>query len=160
MAATDKTYREQRVLDIVFAVSCVLMLFSIVWMFVQDYNREFKHEQRTFRDVEEAQAERAMLEKVPDADAVKQADLGVTQARATLEQIKKETAGEIHKLQIAKAQYEAESQSTKADHYSVQSLYDIAVEKRDQGTEADRKSLQAAVDKRAAQLKNLREKLV
>jgi cytochrome c2 len=160
MAATDKTYREQKVLDIVFAVSCVLMLFSIVWMFVQDYNREFKHEQRTFRDVEEAQAERAMLEKVPDADAVKQADEGVTKARANLEQIKKQSVGDIHKLQIAKAQYEAEYQSTKADHDSVQSLYDIAVEKRDEAPEADRKSLQTAVDKRWAQLKNLRERLV
>src|SRR5260370_21574471 len=103
MAATDKTYREQRVLDIVFAVSCVLMLFSIVWMFVQDYNREFKHEQRTFRDVEEAQAERAMLEKVPDADAVRQADEGLTKARAALEQGKKETANSRHNLHVAKA---------------------------------------------------------
>src|SRR5262245_45613289 len=122
MAATDKTYREQKVLDIVFAVSCVLMLFSIVWMFVQDYNREFKHEQRVFRDVEEAQAERAMLEKVPDADAVRQAGAGVTQGRANLEQIKRETASVIHSLQVAKAQHEAEYQSTKADYDSVASL--------------------------------------
>src|SRR5947209_5446572 len=103
MAATDKNYRDQKMLDIVFAVSCVLMLLSIIWMFVQDYNREFKHEQRTFRDVEEAQAERVMLEKAPDADTVKEAAANVTKARADVEQAKKESESDIHKLQIAKA---------------------------------------------------------
>ena len=29
------------------------MLLSIVWMFVQDYDREYKDEQRQFRDVED-----------------------------------------------------------------------------------------------------------
>src|SRR5438132_1107646 len=52
MAATDKHYRDQYALDIVFAVSSILMLVSVVWMFVQDYSREFKDEQRSFRDVE------------------------------------------------------------------------------------------------------------
>ena len=32
MAATDKTYRNQKTLDIVFAVSCILMLLSSFWM--------------------------------------------------------------------------------------------------------------------------------
>ena len=43
MAATDKPYRNQKTLDIVFAVSCILMLVSIVWMLVADYNREYKN---------------------------------------------------------------------------------------------------------------------
>ena len=46
MAATDQTYRSQRMLDIVFGVSCLLMLLSVVWMFAQDYYRDFKVEQR------------------------------------------------------------------------------------------------------------------
>src|SRR5258708_13850584 len=66
MAATDQTYRSQRALDIVFGVSCVLMLASVVWMFAQDYFREFKVEQRDFRDVETGLAERSMLDLVPD----------------------------------------------------------------------------------------------
>ena len=57
MAASDKPFHNQRTLDIVFAVSNILMLLSVVWMFVQDYNREFKVEQRTFRDVEVAIAQ-------------------------------------------------------------------------------------------------------
>ena len=45
MAASDQTYRNQRTLDVVFGVSCLLMLVSIVWMFAQDYYRPFKVEQ-------------------------------------------------------------------------------------------------------------------
>ena len=52
MAATDQNYRNQYVLDIVFAVSSIIMLLSIVWMLVADYQREYKTEQREFRDVE------------------------------------------------------------------------------------------------------------
>src|SRR5262245_47153740 len=66
MAATDQTYRSQRTLDAVFGASCLLMLISVVWMFAQDYFREFKVEQRDFRDVETALAERDMLNLVPD----------------------------------------------------------------------------------------------
>ena len=36
MAATDQNYRNQYALDIVFAVSSILMLVSVLWMFVQD----------------------------------------------------------------------------------------------------------------------------
>ena len=80
MAANDQTYRNQRALDIVFAVSCVLMLASIIWMFVQDYNREYKHVQRRFRDVELALTERTMLDKMPNVDTVEQAASAVARA--------------------------------------------------------------------------------
>jgi cytochrome c1 len=65
MAATDQTYRNQKMLDIVFAVSGILTLLSLVGMFAQDYFREFKTEQRQFRDVEAAMAERAVLALLP-----------------------------------------------------------------------------------------------
>ena len=51
MAATDKPYRNQQTLNVVFAVSCVAMLLTTLWMLVDDYNREFKTVQRKFRDV-------------------------------------------------------------------------------------------------------------
>ena len=65
MAATDQTYRNQYSLDVVFAVSSILMLLSIVWMLVQDFQREYKTEQREFRDVEVAMAQREALAKMP-----------------------------------------------------------------------------------------------
>ena len=39
MAASDQNYRNQNTLDIVFAITSILMLVSIVLMFVQDYYR-------------------------------------------------------------------------------------------------------------------------
>src|ERR1700730_5793648 len=84
MAATDQNYRNQYGLDIVFAVSSILMLVSVLWMFVQDYNREFKHEQRSFRDVETALAQRAALEQIPSAAKFETAEKEIDQARAEL----------------------------------------------------------------------------
>ena len=49
MAASDKPFHNQRTLDIIFAVSNILMLLSIVWMLWQDHYREYKVEQRLFR---------------------------------------------------------------------------------------------------------------
>lgn len=81
MAATDKHYRDQNTLDIVFAVSSIAMLVSLVWMFLQDYNREFKHEQRLFRDVEAALFERLAVDQLPDAEEYRKAEEAVTVAR-------------------------------------------------------------------------------
>src|SRR5215213_9060734 len=64
MAATDQTYRSQRALDIVFGVSSLLMLVSIVLMFMQDYNRPWKTEQRVFLKVESVAAQRDALDQV------------------------------------------------------------------------------------------------
>src|SRR5713101_5107566 len=81
MAASDQTYRNQRQLDIAFGVSSVLMLFSIVWMFVDDYNREWKPEQRRFRDVETALAQRLALEQIPAEKEFKEAEMALESAR-------------------------------------------------------------------------------
>jgi mono/diheme cytochrome c family protein len=160
MAATDKTYRNQKTLDIVFAVSCVLMLLSIIWMFVQDYNREFKHEQRTFRDVEEAQAERVWLDKAPDAKDVRAAADDVARARAALQEARERSQADVHKLQIAKAQNEPAYQSIKADYDSVMSLFQIATDLRDEAPEDQRAALQTAVDKRKDEVTKLGERLI
>ena len=58
MAATDKPYRNQYRLDIVFGVSCVALLLTTGWMMYADHNRPFKPIQRTFRDVEHRGATR------------------------------------------------------------------------------------------------------
>src|SRR5437763_15433246 len=98
MAATDQTYRNQRTLDIVFGASCVLMLVSVVWMFAQDYNREFKHVQREFRDVDEALTQRTMLEKMPAPADLERASKEVMEARERVKQIKGENAGPMKAL--------------------------------------------------------------
>ena len=52
MAASDKTYRSQKSLHVVFALSSLAMLVTTVWMFWDDYNRPYKKEQKLFRHVE------------------------------------------------------------------------------------------------------------
>src|SRR5262249_25358753 len=86
MAATDQTYRSQRALDIVFSVTSILMLVSIVGMFIQDYQREWKTEQRQFRDVEAEMFTRLALADLPDPKKYEEAKQAVDKARAGREQ--------------------------------------------------------------------------
>src|SRR5438552_11506614 len=159
MAATDQTYRNQKILDIVFAVTCLLMLVSIIWMFAQDYNREFKQVQRKFRDVDEALTERQLVEKLPDIERVKEAVDQRAQAETELERAKSENRRSIRPLLAERAQREADFQSIKADFDSVMSLYNLAVEKRDEAPDAERRLvLQADVDRRKQQVKELEDK--
>src|SRR5262245_5919517 len=65
MAATDTTYRNTKTLHIVFAVSSILMLLTMIGMFADDYFRDWKVEQRIFRDVEEEMAKRQVLATAP-----------------------------------------------------------------------------------------------
>src|SRR5262249_2653987 len=81
MAATDKHYRDQNALDIVFALSSIAMFVGLILMLVQDYNREYKVEQRAFRDVEVAVAQRAALDKLPDTREFEEARKEVERAR-------------------------------------------------------------------------------
>jgi len=52
MPATEQTWRDQKLLHVVFAVTGLLMLLSTVWMFAADHRREWKQHQRTIRGVE------------------------------------------------------------------------------------------------------------
>src|SRR5690242_4119443 len=133
MAATDQTYRSQRALDIVFALSCLLMLASIVWMFVADYNREWKTEQREFRDVESALAQRVALQKLPSAADFKAAKKAVDDARKV--RYSEKNQGVVEDLDEKrreiiphKERSEQKYQSIKADLDSRTSFYDLAVE--------------------------------
>lgn len=160
MAATDKTYRPQKTLDIVFAVSCVLMLISIVWMFVQDYNREFKGVQRQFRDVDEALTERGMLDKLPDVAQVQESSDAVSQLRAKVEQTKESNQGAAKTLLAKKARQEADYQDIKAQYDSQMSLLIIDIDNRDESSDAARRpALEAAVSQRQQVVDQLAKKL-
>jgi mono/diheme cytochrome c family protein len=131
MAATDQNYRNQYALDIVFAVSSILMLVSVLWMFVQDYNREFKHEQRSFRDIETALAQRAALEQIPSAAAFEKAEKEITRARDERDKNADKIDAlrrDADKLQPEKEKLDARYQDIKASLDSVKSFYDIEVD--------------------------------
>jgi mono/diheme cytochrome c family protein len=131
MAATDQSYRNQYVLDIVFAVSSILMLLSIVWMLVADYQREYKTEQREFRDVEVAMAQREALSKMPRYKAFEKASAVVERTRAQRDRDQSEIDSlneRIRKILPEKERADLDQQTVKADLDSKSSFYDIAVE--------------------------------
>ena len=52
MPATEQTWRNQRLLHALFALSSLAMLGVTLWMFAADHDREWKGYQRTFRQAE------------------------------------------------------------------------------------------------------------
>src|SRR6266545_12107 len=131
MAATDQTYRNQKALDIVFAVSSIAMLVSMIGMFIQDYNREWKTEQREFRDVEAAMFTRQAIMELPDAkryEEVKKAVEKAREARKTGEERIKQLERDIAKLAPTKERQEQKVGDLKADLASKASFFDSAAD--------------------------------
>ncbi len=155
MAASDQPYRSQKALDVVFAVSCVLMLVSVVWMFVQDYARDWKSDQRRFRDVETAVNERLMLERLPDAETVAEKRKAAEAARKAFAEAKAAVDRDDIRLAAEREKADNKYRAIKADLDSQQSLYDILVEQMGEVTdpkglaelERQRKSMRAQLDK-------------
>src|SRR5205807_2616762 len=82
-------------------------------------------------------------------------------AEEELKQVKEKSRSEIRPLLAKRAQWEAEYQKVKADFDSVNSLYNLAVEKRDEAADSERrKTLQDAVDQRKKEVDELEKKLV
>jgi mono/diheme cytochrome c family protein len=162
MAATDKFYRDQRLLDVVFGVSCILLLLSVVWMMYDDHARPFKVVQRDWRDVEEALYQRAMLDAVPDAErieALQEAAQLIRDKQAELKQEQDTVMARANQVQVRKAQHEAVYQDIKARHDSVASLVNIAIEERDAAKGKLREHLDTIVAARRAVLDDLRQQL-
>lgn len=156
MAASDRTYRNQRLLDIVFGVSCLLMLGGIVAMFAQDYYRPYKVEARDFRDVEAAVYERQMLDLVPDEQKrndIVAAEKELKEARTDRAEQAKTKEGEQKGLVSQKARAEAKAQGLKADYDSKVSLYNIDIEKRDEAV--GRKEHQALAEQAASRFRGV-----
>lgn len=132
MAATDQPYRSQYSLDVVFGVSSILMLLSVIWMFAQDYNREYKAEQRPFRDVEAAMAQRSAIEQLPSHDEFMSKLAAVDKARNERDQNEgkiQEFSKQVKSLLPKKEEKEVEFQAIKSELESRLSFYDIEVEK-------------------------------
>src|SRR5262245_47824988 len=128
MAATDQLYRSQKTMDIVFGVSCGLMLLTTLWMFADDYYRPFKKVQRTFRDVEATLAEREAVDKLPDHDLVKQKNAAVRRARRDLEQAKASVAAADRDLKAQREKADDAYRTVKADYDAQMSYYNIAID--------------------------------
>jgi mono/diheme cytochrome c family protein len=164
MAATDQTYRPQRTLDIVFGVSCVLMLASIVWMFAQDYFREYKVEVRDFRDVEEAMALSDVMARMPDETRLEQIEAAEKEVAAATEErdaLQEAAAKEGKDLNLKKIKAENKAQELKAEYDSKSSLYDKEVEKRNDADpdSSAYKTFKARADELAKEVKRYKDEM-
>lgn len=135
MAATDKHYRDQYLLDMVFALSNLAMLGAVLWMFVQDYTGEWKTEQRIFYDVKAELAMRQALEQMPDPDEVAKANQEVAEAkkerennRERIDQLRREASA----IQPLKEKADAHYQSVKSYLESRTSFYNTAKENKNE----------------------------
>src|SRR3954471_20231707 len=52
MPATESTWRNLRLMHVVFGVASVAMLVTTVWMLAADHSRTWKQYQRQYRDIE------------------------------------------------------------------------------------------------------------
>ncbi len=159
MAATDKTYRNQKTLNVIFAVSCVLMFASILWMLYDDYHRSWKSVQREFRDVETLVNERAMLEKLPKGDDLKKQIEAVKKARETFQKAESEVAAKRNEILVEKDKATEHFQVVKADLDSAGSYYDLYVDKLGNVPEVQKPAVQAQVDQYRARIDDLKAKL-
>src|SRR5579875_356833 len=159
MAATDQTYRNQKTLDIVFAVSCILMLLGTLWMFWQDYDRQFKHVQREFRDVEEALSEYQMLAALPSQEQVAEARNKVSEAKKEYEAAHNKVLSRERELMAKHDLADFAYRSIKADFDSKTSLYNIAVEHLGKAGPERREELQKEADRLYEEMRALQTRL-
>jgi mono/diheme cytochrome c family protein len=164
MAATDAFYRNVKTMHVVFAVSCVVMLATIVAMFADDYYRDWKVEQRAFRGVEEEIAKRGMLSATPSKKALGEiaaAEKELGEAKAAVQVAKRELEAKHGELLTRKAKAEARKQTVKADFDSVMSFVSMAQEHNDAGAEQENRAKLATIkqdlDNASADLENLQQ---
>ncbi len=152
MAATDQFYRKQKTLDVVFAVSCVLMLISTIWMLVQDYNREFKQIQRDFRDVEATLNDRMMLAKLPETKKVDEQLAAVKLARKEYGLVQDKVAEPARDIQAKGDKQDSKTLSLKAV-FDAKSSY--LVQTRDEISKANAAEKEHFETKKIAEEKQL-----
>ena len=75
MPATEQTWRDQKLMHVIFAVTGLLMLGSTIWMFAADHQREWKDSQRTARRVEKRLNKWQQFQFETDAAQIEQARL-------------------------------------------------------------------------------------
>src|SRR5690349_6938704 len=145
MPATEETYRPQPTLHIVFAVSSIAMLLSIVWMILADHLRPWKQVQREFHRVEDAKLRVAEEQEVQKQEAKNKAAIAEVEKQiARARQMEYANARQIYDVdqKIKGAQgrvdhLDTRRRFTKAELDSQRSFYDGMID-RDEVAQANR----------------------
>ena len=75
MPATEKTWRDQKLMHVVFGCTGLLMLIATVWMFAADHSREWKDYQRKMRSVDVRMTEWRMADEKARISQAEKTDL-------------------------------------------------------------------------------------
>jgi cytochrome c2 len=158
MAATDQHYRHQNLLDITFAVSSILLLVFIALMLAveQGYmtlgepnNKQWKEEQRRFRDVEVAMAQREALGKLPSKTEFDKLAAAFTAAKKKRDADQgkiNDLDREVRAMLPEKERADLKLQDVKAQLDSRTSFYNIAIEQTNNPKAPNVVSLRKEVD--------------
>ena len=137
MPASEETYRAQPALHVIFAVSSIAMLLSIVWMIMADHLRPWKQVQRDFHAIEreklKVSEQEALKTQQTHSEAeikrideqIKEAQTKAAERGAELRRIEKELNG----LQAKTEQLDTRRKFKKAELDSLRSLYDGMIER-------------------------------
>ncbi len=140
MPATEETYRPQPILHVVFAISSIAMLASIVWMVAADHLRPWKEVQREFQTVERDKLEASLKEKqdeqkqkyqtqIDEIDQkIKDAEANADAQAAEIARLDRELDTEGGKVQLLDMQRRFQ----KAELDSKRSLYDGMIERNEE----------------------------
>lgn len=145
MPATEETYRSQRALHIVFAVTSIAMTLAIVWMILDDHLRPWKKIQREFHKVETAKLEVQKSEERRKLDEKHKRDLEALDAEIARAQeiasknarIIAEKKRELDKVRSRFDRLDTDQRFLKADLDSKKSFYDGFIE-RDEVRQAEK----------------------
>src|SRR5262249_55923037 len=149
----------QYTLDIVFAISCVLMLIVVLWMMWADYDLDWKKQQRTFRDVETARNQRLMLEQLPDPAKIDELADQVKEMRAVRDKVREQVGPRQRELNAQREAADTRYRTIKADYDSRMSYFVIATEEYGKATGPDRDRIQKDLDERKKELDDINGKL-
>ena len=110
MPATEETFRSQRKLHIVFAVTSIGMTLATVWMILNDHLRPWKTVQREFHRVETAKLEVQKAEEQRKLDEQHKRDLtAIDQAIAKAEETESQNARIIAEKKTNSTRFAASS---------------------------------------------------
>jgi len=139
MPATEETYRRQSTLNVVFAISSIAMLLTMVWMIMADHVRPWKRVQREFHQVEEAKLEVAEQLKAEEQNERYSTDLElikteIEEAKQTEARNRDKIREQQKKIDQFKARYDlldTQTKFKKAELDSKRSEYDLIIDKGD-----------------------------
>src|SRR4051794_7771429 len=99
MPATEETYRSQPRLHLVFALTSVGMMLSIVWMIAADHLRPWKNFQRDFQKIERDKLRASEQEKLKIQKARHETQIAALTAQIEAAEAKRDdNASELRKV--------------------------------------------------------------